>query len=220
MSEQQKYALVTGGSEGVGFAVAEMLARRGMHVLLVARDRVKLEAAREQIVAAGGHASMFPCDVSDRAALVGLRASVDGVAPHLAVLVNAAGTFRWDPSDIDLLAVNAKSKEFILEIFDDMLIEGSWVVNISSQAALFAVDDPRRVGEEAYVGSMARVDALSAAFAARRPDVRVHVSHPPLMKGRIAETQFRGRAGFEDVDFDALPGPEIVADEVGAALGC
>ena len=38
------------------------------------------------------------------------------------------------------------------------------------------------------------------------------------MKGKIAETQFIGRAGFEGLHAEALPGPEIVADEIEAVV--
>lgn len=208
----QKYALVTGGSEGIGAAIAHMLVRHGFHVILIARDLIKLEAAREKL--ASEHVSIFTCDVSDRGAIAQLRNYIDVVTPRLDVLVNAAGTFRWDPSDIDLMGVNAKSKQFIIDVFKDMLPPGAWVVNVSSQAALFEMDDPRRDGEESYVRSMQEVDRFSEEFAQNHIDFHTIVLHPPLLKGKIAETQFRGRVGFEDLDFNSLPGPSDIADEL------
>lgn len=51
-SWRDMHVLVTGGSSGIGLATAERAARRGAHVTLVARDTVRLEAARESVMAA------------------------------------------------------------------------------------------------------------------------------------------------------------------------
>lgn len=207
-----KYAVVTGGSEGIGFAIAEMLVRHDFHVMLLARDITKLEVAREKL--GHEHVSIFSCDVSEAESVKRVRLQIGGVTQSVDVLVNAAGTFRWDPSEINLMQVNAESKKLMMDAFANLLDDDAWVVNVSSQAAGFVEDDPRRVGEEGYVLSMKKVEEYSEAFKEAHANVRVHVTRPPLMKGKIAEQQFRGREGFEDVDFDALPGPEIVAEEV------
>ena len=149
---EQKYAVVTGGSEGVGFAVAQMLAGHGMHVILLARDKEKLAAAHTAL-GGGENISVFSVDVSNEGAIAEVKNYISVVTGQIDVLVNAAGTFRWDPSDINLMTLNADSKEFILHAFHDLIIPGSFVINISSQAALFAPEDPRRTGEEEYVAS-------------------------------------------------------------------
>ena len=65
-----KRVLITGASSGVGMATAELLASRGAHVALLARDPDRLEAAREAVSAARASDSQrvlaFPCDVGDR----------------------------------------------------------------------------------------------------------------------------------------------------------
>lgn len=79
--------LVTGASSGIGEATALLAARRGAHVLLVARRAGELERVRAAVVAAGGRASSYVCDVTDEAsvdALVGEVGTVD-------YLVNNAG---------------------------------------------------------------------------------------------------------------------------------
>lgn len=209
---EQKFALVTGGSEGVGFAVAEMLVRHGFHTFLVARNIEKLEAARESLGAE--NVTLFSCDVTNEQSIAELYANVFGVTNRVDVLVNSAGTFKWDGSGVDLMLLNAKSKEMVARAFVKILSGGALVVNVSSQAALFSEDDVRREGEHEYVASMQRVDAITEEFAAEHPEFRVYAVHPPLMKGKIAEEQFRGRAGFEGLDFDSLSGPEIVAEEL------
>ena len=49
-----KIALVTGGSKGIGFAIARGLAQQGANIVIVARDPKQLEAARHQIQSQSG----------------------------------------------------------------------------------------------------------------------------------------------------------------------
>ncbi len=215
MIDSQKFVLITGGSEGVGFAIAQMFARHGFHVVLAARSLEKLKVAAEKLGTAT-RITTLSLDVTDAASIAAARDELLKTTDHLDALVNSAGTFKWDAElgDIDLDLLNARSKELVTKAFASFLRDGAHVINISSQAALFAEDDPRRAGELAYVKSMQGVDEFSRALAVQYPTWRVHVSHPPLMKGKIAETQFRGRSGFEDINFDTLPGPEIVGEEI------
>lgn len=60
-----RHALVTGGSTGIGFAAAALLARRGARVSIVARDQVKLGKA---VAAIDGEVAAFAADVADAAA--------------------------------------------------------------------------------------------------------------------------------------------------------
>ena len=60
-----KTAIVSGGSDGIGRAIAERLAADGAHVEICARNQEKLEATVEAIVAAGGSANATSLDVSD-----------------------------------------------------------------------------------------------------------------------------------------------------------
>ena len=69
MNELRPTAVVTGGSRGIGKAIAQALARQGLQIYLICASR--LEAANEvasEIIANGGQASAFRLDVSDLAA--------------------------------------------------------------------------------------------------------------------------------------------------------
>ena len=57
-------ALVTGASKGLGRAMAIALAKNGAHLILVARDRGKLEAVAKEITDDGGQADVFPADIT------------------------------------------------------------------------------------------------------------------------------------------------------------
>lgn len=83
--------LVTGASSGIGEATARAVAARGAHVLLVARRADDLERVRADIARAGGHATAYPCDLTDGAAVDELVARVLGEHGPVDYLVNNAG---------------------------------------------------------------------------------------------------------------------------------
>ena len=82
-------ALVTGGSCGIGLAVARGLATGGATVVLVARDEARVSAAAASLVGEGLDAVGFTCDVSDEPAVADLRRRLGPLA-EIDVLVNAA----------------------------------------------------------------------------------------------------------------------------------
>ena len=93
----EKYALVTGGSRGIGRAIAERLAHDGYTVVINYRSNT--EAAEETlrtITAAGGQAELLPYDVSDAAATEAALTAWQSRHPdaHFDVLVNNAGIRR------------------------------------------------------------------------------------------------------------------------------
>jgi len=93
MSEQ-RVAIVTGASRGIGRAIAHRLAKDGRHVVGVARSEGPLGELVEEIAASGGSASMAACDLSDFGAVTEM---VEGVAEsrgRLDILVNNAGITR------------------------------------------------------------------------------------------------------------------------------
>jgi NAD(P)-dependent dehydrogenase (short-subunit alcohol dehydrogenase family)/uncharacterized protein YndB with AHSA1/START domain len=99
--------LVTGGSSGIGLAVAEALAQEGAEVGLLARNEVGLAAAKRKLAETGADAVTVAADVTDREALT---AAVDEAARQLGgfdVLVTAAAGLSFgrftetEPEDFD-----------------------------------------------------------------------------------------------------------------------
>src|SRR5581483_5911047 len=84
-----KIALMTGAGSGIGEGIAQGMAAAGARVIAVDRDAA---AAERTAKAVGGKA--YACDVSDRAAVDALAASVQREVGAVAVLVNNAGIIR------------------------------------------------------------------------------------------------------------------------------
>jgi 3-oxoacyl-[acyl-carrier protein] reductase len=86
-----RVALVTGASQGIGEAIAELLARRGARVVVAARSTDKLEALAARLTEEGLEVLPLTLDVSDAEAVQGaLEAISDGFLP-VQILVNNAG---------------------------------------------------------------------------------------------------------------------------------
>jgi len=88
-------ALITGGSRGLGLAMARRFAASGADVAILARDPVSLEqAAAEVATTARGQVAAFPCDVSRADEIAAAHAQVMQRFGKVDILVNNAGTSR------------------------------------------------------------------------------------------------------------------------------
>ena len=95
MRLDDKFALVTGASSGIGEATARALAGHGAGVALIARSADRLARVGQEIAAAGGKALAFPAGLADpdQAARACEAAIAEAGAPD--ILVNNAGAGRW-----------------------------------------------------------------------------------------------------------------------------
>ena len=84
-------AVITGASGGIGAALAREFAARGTRVALVARRRDRLESLAKEIEATGGRAAVYPCDVSDLAAIESTARAIAAEWGGFDLLVNNAG---------------------------------------------------------------------------------------------------------------------------------
>ncbi len=84
-------AVITGGSRGLGEAMARALAEAGAQIALVARDRERLNGVRDAIAANGGTAAVFTSDVTQEKDVAALATSVQQRFGHPQILINNAG---------------------------------------------------------------------------------------------------------------------------------
>jgi uncharacterized protein len=99
-------ALITGASTGIGAIYADRLARRGYDLVLVARDRDRLDALARRITSETRRAvEVLPADLNDKAALARVEQKLRSDA-SITMLVNNAGVAQLTPletSDVDKL---------------------------------------------------------------------------------------------------------------------
>jgi 3-oxoacyl-[acyl-carrier protein] reductase len=94
---KDRVAVVTGGSKGIGIAVARRFAESGAKVAILARGRADLKAAREQLASDGLEVRDYVCDVSKAADIASAYEKVIADFGRIDVLVNNAGTSRAMP---------------------------------------------------------------------------------------------------------------------------
>jgi NAD(P)-dependent dehydrogenase (short-subunit alcohol dehydrogenase family) len=84
-------AVITGGSRGLGEAMAKSLSQAGAQIALVARDVQRLESVREAITAEGGTAAIFTADVTREEDVAAVARAVTERFGHAQILINNAG---------------------------------------------------------------------------------------------------------------------------------
>lgn len=170
-----RVALVTGGSSGIGFAMAQALAGAGAALVLVARREDALREAAQCIVAAGGRAAHVACDVSERSRL---GACVAQAAAHFGapdILVNAAGINLREPAeriteaswDAQLL-LNLTVPFFLARHAVPHMIAKGWgrIINVASMQSRRAFPDSAPYG--ASKGGVVQLTrAMAEAWSAK-----------------------------------------------------
>lgn len=84
-------AVITGGSRGLGEAMARALAEAGAEIALVARDRERLDRVRDDIAACGAAAEVFVADVTEEGAVAKLADAIKERFGSPQILINSAG---------------------------------------------------------------------------------------------------------------------------------
>jgi NAD(P)-dependent dehydrogenase (short-subunit alcohol dehydrogenase family) len=136
-------ALVTGGSRGIGLAVARALTAEGADVALVARGEEALGRAAQDVADAGGRRVIWAAaDTGDDASVRAMAASVSKQLGGVDILVNAAATPATGApfTDDDLeREVNVKVRGYLrcARAFAPQMAERGWgrIINISGLAA-------------------------------------------------------------------------------------
>ncbi|MBE7942466.1 MULTISPECIES: SDR family NAD(P)-dependent oxidoreductase [Ramlibacter] len=188
-------ALVTGAASGIGAALAQSLARRGMDLALADRNADGLAATAQAVSGVGVRSSVHRIDLADRAAIAALPAQVLDSHGRLNVLVNNAGVavggsfLQVDESDFDrLMAVNFEAVVRLTRAFLPVLQKepAAQLVNISS---IFGIVAPP--GQTAYCASKFAVrgfsESLRHELAVAGSPVGVTVVHPGGVRTAIAE---------------------------------
>ena len=196
-------AIITGGSRGLGHALARALAERNWTLVIDARGGRELErAARElgtitEVVALAG-------DVADdwhRGALV------EAAGDHIDLLVNNASMLGPSPQPplgrypLEVLErvyrVNVLAPAALAQLALPRLSDGGTIINVSSDAAVEAY-----AGWGGYGSSKAALDQMTAILAEEHPTLRIYSVDPGDMRTQMHQD------AFPDEDISDRPLPE------------
>jgi NAD(P)-dependent dehydrogenase (short-subunit alcohol dehydrogenase family) len=223
-SSQQRIAVVTGASRGIGRAVALALAASGAHVVAVARTEGALEELDDAIRAlrpgAENSATLVPCDLKDYAAIDRLGEALYRRWGRLDVLVGNAGSLgpisplhHVDPKPWeDVMAVNVTANWRLIRSLDPLLRQSpaGRVVFVTSAAASRA---DTRAYWGPYAASKAALDALARTYAAETvntSEIRVMLVNPGPLRTRMRASAMPGENPL------TLKTPEEVAPKIVA----
>jgi 3-oxoacyl-[acyl-carrier protein] reductase len=215
-------ALVTGGSRGIGAAIALALAELGAAVAVNYRERVDdAEAVVARIKSGGGRAMSVAADVSQAAAVTAMVEQVAKTLGPIDILVNNAGIAiprgvdDLTESDFDrTILINLKSAFLCTRAVLPSMRARQWgrIVNISSGAARGAGG----IGPH-YNASKAGMEGLTRGYAARlvKEGITVNAVAPSL----IETDMMRGRTDLARIPLGRMGQADEVAQAVAMVLG-
>ncbi len=183
MDFHDRVALITGGSSGIGLAVARLLAARGAHVWLVARDVARLQVALSELQAAGAPTQqhgIIACDVADPEQAAAAVQQVTAAVGLPDIIVNSAGIVL--PGYVEKLDLTAFRRQIevnylgavhvIQAALSGLIRRGSGhIVNVCSAAGFIGM-----FGYAAYAGSKFALRGYSDVLRAELKPAGVHVA--------------------------------------------
>ncbi|MEC7850013.1 MAG: 3-oxoacyl-[acyl-carrier-protein] reductase [Candidatus Neomarinimicrobiota bacterium] len=164
-----KIAIVTGASQGIGKIIAFELAKSGAHVACISRNKKAIESIVEEITINGGQASSFPCDISDSDTLSEIITEIIKENSRIDILVNNAGITKdsllmrmsieqWD----DVINTNLKGAFHCTKAVVRYMMKNKFgrIINITSIVGLTG-----NAGQANYAASKAGLIGMTKSIA-------------------------------------------------------
>ncbi|WTW99191.1 SDR family oxidoreductase [Streptomycetaceae bacterium NBC_01309] len=216
-----RVAIVTGASSGVGVVIARALAEAGADVVLAARRADQLAETAELVEKAGRRALCVPTDVSSPEQCRALAAAAAEFGP-VRVLVNNAGVgtavpaVRETPEQFrSVLDVNLSGAYWMAQAAGGVMRDGGSIVNISSILGLVTAGLPQAAYAASKAGLLGLTRDLAAQWSSRR-GIRVNAVAPGFFASEMTD-QYPD--GYLADRLGGLPIPRLGdAEELAAAV--
>jgi NAD(P)-dependent dehydrogenase (short-subunit alcohol dehydrogenase family) len=206
-----KVALVTGGSRGIGQAIAELLAEQGAHVIISSRHLADCEIVAEDIISNGGSAEALACHVGDLQQIGEIIAAIGERHGKLDILVNNAAANPYYGHILDTppeafqktVDVNIRGYFFMSTEAGKLMRDngGGVILNTASVNAL----KPAQM-QGIYSITKAAVVNMTRAFAKEcaQYNIRCNALLPGLTKTKFAGALFENEKFYKHV-VSAIP---------------
>jgi NAD(P)-dependent dehydrogenase (short-subunit alcohol dehydrogenase family) len=215
-------ALITGGTSGIGRAVANKLAQSGVHVLVVGRSVERGQKTVAEIRGASGEADFISSDLRDASSARGVaRKAIELGNGHVDILINNAGVYPFGPthetseeSFDNVYSLNVKAPYFLVaELAPLMAKRGKGaIVNVSTMVADYGAP-----GMSLYGSSKAAINLLTKVWAAEYGPSGVRVNAVSPGPTRTEGTDAMGE-GLERLAAEAPAHRPATADEIAEAI--
>ncbi len=213
---ENRLALVTGASKGIGAATAQALAAAGAHVVLTGRDVRALESVEDAIHEAGGASTIAPVDLNENDGIARLASAISGRWDRLDFLVISGAYLpaltpvtQIDGKQLSqALTVNFLATQALLANFDPLLkrADAGRVIGLTS-----SVGATPRAYWSAYGATKAAFDNLLASYAQEIEKIsKVRVA---LIDPGATRTAMRAKA-YPGEDPQTVKEPSVVADRL------
>ncbi|MGH9760263.1 MAG: SDR family NAD(P)-dependent oxidoreductase, partial [Blastocatellia bacterium] len=215
-------ALITGGTSGIGRAVAEKLGQLGIYVIVVGRNVDRGEKTIAEIRRAGGKADFISSDLHDATSVRGVaRRALEFGDGHVDILINNAGIFPFGPTHEmtedafeKVYSLNVKAPYFLVAQLAPLMAERGKgaIVNVSTMVADYGAP-----GMSLYGSSKASLNLLTKVWAAEYGPRGVRVNAVSPGPTRTEGTDAMGE-GLEQLAAQAPAGRPATADEIAEAI--
>ena len=194
-SLNNKVALVTGGTSGIGKMMALSLARAGAFVWIVS-TRNNADETISEIEQQGSEGAFFQVDVTDSNNLETMLSHIYGVSKKIDILVNAAGiNLRIPAEDLSLddwqktININLTAPYCLSQLVVKKMKENQWgrIINIASLQSLRAFDDSIPYGASKG-GVMQLTRALAQSYS--KHGILVNAIAPGFFNTKLTESLF------------------------------
>ncbi|MFH2133380.1 MAG: SDR family oxidoreductase [bacterium] len=224
-SLKDRIALITGASRGIGQAIAETLAERGAHCILVSRKIDSLQAVAEKINGRGGKADPMACHMGELGQIERLFVEVEKTYGKLDILVNNAATNPFFGEMVNVTAsvwdktldVNLKGPFFMIQHAARLMEKsgGGAIVNVASINGISPAPY-----QGVYSITKAALISMTKAYAAElaAKNIRVNALLPGLTQTKFAGALFDNKEIY-DYAVQRIPlKRHAVPDEMAGAV--